>query len=200
MQKLLKNEPDTYVSTKVAAEMLHVSQRTIQLWVEAEILRAWKTSGGHRKVSLKSIEEVLSNRQASLGTTPYTPQNKSLHILLVEDDEGIREMFKFFFTDWKYPVTLETADDGFDGLVKLATFKPDLLITDISMPGINGYEMLRFLEKNRQFKDIDIIIITGLTPEKVNEYGPLPKNATLFYKLNLEELEPHLLALIKSKS
>lgn len=43
-------ETDHYVTTRVAADMLNVSLRTIQLWVESGALRAWKTAGCHRKV------------------------------------------------------------------------------------------------------------------------------------------------------
>lgn len=187
---------DTYISTRIASQMLNVSLRTIQLWVEAGVLKAWKTAGGHRKVSLNSVNEVLAERQVALIDRPYA-NNTDYKILLVEDDEGIKQMFNFFFTDWKYPVKFETADDGFDGLVKLAINVPNLLITDISMPGINGYDMLRFLEKSKQFKDLDIIIITGLTPEKVEELGPLPKNSTLFYKpLSFDKLDSVISSLI----
>jgi excisionase family DNA binding protein len=194
-------ETDSYISTRVAAQMLDVSLRTIQLWVESGALKAWKTAGGHRKISLKSVEEVLRKRQESLQSESYRPARQAFQILLVEDDEGIRQMFKFFFTDWKHPVEFDTADDGFDGLVKLATYKPDLLITDITMPGINGYDMLKFLEKSPQFKNLDIIIITGLTADKVEEYGPLPKNATLFFKpLSFDELDAHISAIITRKN
>ncbi len=198
MPKDINKLADTYVSTRIAAQMLNVSLRTIQLWVEAGILRAWKTAGGHRKVSRQSVEEVLAERQESLRE-PHTEDPKPAYqVLLVEDDEGIKQMFSFFFTDWKYPVEFDTADDGFDGLVKLTSYKPDLLITDITMPGVNGYDMLRFLEKSEQFKDLDVIIITGLTPEKVAEYGPMPKNSTLFYKpLSFDRLDAFISALIE---
>jgi excisionase family DNA binding protein len=203
MSKAINKLADTYVSTRIAAQMLNVSLRTIQLWVEAGILRAWKTAGGHRKVSRQSVEEVLAERQESLKDQPSgedTGSKSKYQILLVEDDDGIKQMFSFFFTDWKYPVEFDTADDGFDGLVKLASYKPDLLITDITMPGVNGYDMLRFLEKSKQFKGLDVIIITGLTPEKVAEYGPVPKNATLLYKpLSLEKLDSLISSLIAKK-
>lgn len=201
MVETIKKPVDTYVSTRVAAELLGVSLRTIQLWVESGALQAWKTAGGHRKVSRQSIEEVIKKRQESLRTEKYTPPSSPFHVLLVEDDEGIRQMFKFFFTGWKYPVEFDTADDGFDGLVKLATYKPNLLITDITMPGINGYDMLKFLEKSPQFKNLDVIIITGATPEKLEEYGPLPKNATLFFKpLSFDQLDALISSIIEKKN
>lgn len=201
MVQTIKNPADTYVSTRIAAQMLDVSLRTIQLWVESGALKAWKTAGGHRKVSRQSVEEIIRKRQESLRSGNYPTEPSPFQVLLVEDDEGIRQMFKFFFTDWKYPVEFDTADDGFDGLVKLATYKPDLLITDITMPGVNGYDMLKFLEKSPQFKNLDVIIITGLTADKVEEYGPLPKNATLFFKpLSFDELDAHISAIITRKT
>lgn len=201
MTKPVKNQTDTYISTRIAAQMLDVSLRTIQLWVESGTLKAWKTAGGHRKVSRQSVEEVIKKRQDSLRSTSYPAKPSPFQILLVEDDEGMRQMFKFFFTDWKHPVEFDTADDGFDGLVKLATYKPDLLITDITMPGVNGYDMLKFLEKSPQFKNLDVIIITGLTADRVEEYGPLPENARLFFKpLSFDELDAHISSIIARKN
>jgi|SRR5690554_3687999 excisionase family DNA binding protein len=200
MTQSVKNPADTYISTRIAAQMLDVSLRTIQLWVESGVLKAWKTAGGHRKVSRQSVEEVLKKRQEALQSEHYKTAPPPFQILLVEDDEGIRQMFKYFFMDWKHPVEFDTADDGFDGLVKLATYKPDLLIADITMPGVNGYDMLKFLEKSPQFKSLDIIIITGLPADKVAEYGPLPKKAALFFKpLSFDELDAHISAIITRK-
>lgn len=201
-------QSDTYVSTRVAADMLDVSLRTIQLWVESGTLKAWKTAGGHRKVSLQSIEDILQQRQDALDLDRKDEKNVIRHsqpgaefrILLVEDDEGIKQLFRFFFTNWQHPVTLDTASDGFEGLVKLTREQPDLLITDISMPGIDGYDMLRFLGRSEQFKSLNIAVITGLSPEKLQEYGPLPKGVQLFFKpVRFETLEPLILSLIAAK-
>ena len=54
--------PEVYFSTREAAERLNVSLRTVQLWVEAGLLRAWKTEGGHRRILRSSLDELLAKR------------------------------------------------------------------------------------------------------------------------------------------
>lgn len=53
-------------STREASEMLGVSQRTVQLWVESGVLKAWKTPGGHRKISLSSVNQIIEKRHISI--------------------------------------------------------------------------------------------------------------------------------------
>lgn len=206
MAKHSNRTDDTYVSTRIAAQMLDVSLRTIQLWVESGTLKAWKTAGGHRKVSRHSIERILIERQNSLNLEGKNENNvisgtKHFSVLLVEDDDGIKQLFSLFFTNWEYEVNLETADNGFEGLVKLSGKTFDLLITDINMPELNGYDMLQFLDQSEQFNHLDIIVITGLSREKLDEYGLLPKRVHLFFKpLNFDKLEPLVSRLASKQS
>lgn len=176
--------PDSFVTTRIAAKMLNVSLRTIQLWVESGVLNAWKTAGGHRKVSTKSIDLVLQHRQKELtgNDIKLNAAQQPFNILLVEDDDSLRQLFRFYFTDWKYEVKLDLVTNGFEGLVSLGNKIPDLLITDLNMPGINGFDMLRYLSKARQFKNLDIIVITALAPEDFIDNTIFTPNIKIFYK------------------
>ena len=193
---------DTFVTTRVAAKMLNVSLRTIQLWVESGVLSAWKTSGGHRKVSVKSVEMVLSQRQDALKNQESTSMNKrsAFEILLVEDDEGVRQLFNFYFTNWKRPVKLDVASNGFEGLIALGNKMPDLLVTDLNMPGINGFDLLRYLGNSPQFSKLDIVVITALPPEDFVNNVAITPNLKIFPKpINFDEFERYILPLIDKK-
>lgn len=193
---------DTFVTTRVAAKMLNVSLRTIQLWVESGVLNAWKTSGGHRKVSVKSVEVVLSQRQDSLKNQDATAKQKhsTFEILLVEDDEGVRQLFNFYFTNWKRHVKLDVASNGFEGLIALGSKMPDLLVTDLNMPGINGFDLLRYLGNSPQFGKLDIVVITALPPEDFVNNVAITPNLKIFPKpINFDEFERYILPLIDKK-
>lgn len=193
---------DTFVTTRVAAKMLNVSLRTIQLWVESGVLNAWKTSGGHRKVSVKSVEVVLSQRQDSLKHQEATSKSKHspFEILLVEDDEGVRQLFNFYFTNWKRDVKLDVASNGFEGLIALGNKMPDLLVTDLNMPGINGFDLLRYLANSPQFSKLDIVVITALLPEDFVSNVAITPNLKIFPKpINFDEFERYILPLIDKK-
>ena len=51
------------LTTRQAATLLNVSVRTVQLWVESGVLQAWKTAGGHRRISVGSIQQLLDEKQ-----------------------------------------------------------------------------------------------------------------------------------------
>lgn len=194
---------DTYVTTRIAAKMLNVSLRTIQLWVESSILNAWKTAGGHRKVSVNSINIVLAERNKSLGkqeVQPIDDVNNDFCILLVEDDEGLRKLFRYYFTNWKRNVNLEIASNGFEGLISLGSKSPNLLVTDLAMPGINGFDLVRHLVHSEQFSNLDIVAVTALTPDEFDTIKSLKSDIKVFSKpLKFDEFEAYLLPLIDKK-
>lgn len=80
---------------------------------------------------------------------------KSKTILLVEDERTIREnissMLKFFFKD------VYVAIDGYDGLDKYEQYLPDIVITDLKMPNMGGFELIEELTK-RQSQSYTIIV------------------------------------------
>jgi excisionase family DNA binding protein len=194
-------ETDHYVTTRVAADMLNVSLRTIQLWVESGVLRAWKTAGGHRKVSTESIEAILlKRRQALTPNNQLGDTNNQFSILLVEDDEKLRKLFAFYFTDWKHKVSLDIVSNGFDGMISLGRKIPDLLITDLNMFGINGFDLVKHLNSSPQFNKLDIAVITALSPEDFPDSTKLGSTIKLFFKpVDFVLLEAFILRLIAKK-
>jgi len=86
---------------------------------------------------------------------------KDMTALYVEDDEITREMAHRMLC--KYFKSVYSAKDGKDGLQKFDEYSPDLIITDLSMPEMSGFEMIATIrEKN---KDIPIIITTAYRSE-----------------------------------
>lgn len=82
-------------------------------------------------------------------------------ILLVEDDPLIYRMYQKLFTLEGFET--ETAENGEEGLEKLLTFKPDVILLDIMMPKMNGLEMLTKLKAEDSTKDIPIAVLTNVS-------------------------------------
>jgi len=78
-------------------------------------------------------------------------------ILVVDDDENLRQIAKFVLQAEGYEVQL--AFDGFDGLGKLKKALPDVIISDLEMPNMNGFEFLSVVR--RRFPQIAVIAISG---------------------------------------
>ncbi|MEO5355649.1 MAG: helix-turn-helix domain-containing protein, partial [Magnetococcus sp. XQGC-1] len=57
---------ETFVTSSQAARLLNVSQRTINCWVDEGVIKAWKTAGGHSRIPMSAIEQILEKRQEEL--------------------------------------------------------------------------------------------------------------------------------------
>ena len=81
-------------------------------------------------------------------------------ILLVDDDKLMVKMYQGKFEDDGY--TIEVATNGEEGLAKTEEFNPDLILLDVMMPKVNGFEMLKKLKAKQQTKKIPVILLTNV--------------------------------------
>ncbi len=186
---------DSYCGTSYAAKLLGMSVATVQTLVEKGEIEAWKTRGGHRRISMRSIHQYLRDNQPS--STLAQVAATSLHVLVVEDDENTRELFKACFDDWNLPVDLSLMGSALEALVDIASLKPDLLITDLDMPGVDGLEMLKVLRRNPVLANMQVLVITGMSESAVAARGGLPPG-TLFRQkpVNFDWLQGYITALL----
>lgn len=190
---------EDYCGTSYAAKLLGLSVATVQSLVEKGEIEAWKTLGGHRRIALQSISAYLAKNNPQLTRVDTDPKNR-LRVLLVEDDESTRELYQFQFEEWDLPVDCTWMPSALQALMDIASMRPDLLITDLSMPGVDGIEMLKALKRNQQLSDMQIVVISGLPKEAIEARGGLPPHAHLLQKpVNFDWLHGYLTALVTAK-
>ena len=90
-------------------------------------------------------------------------------ILLIEDDPFLADVYSTKFREVGFEI--DVATDGQEGLKKIKAKKPDLLLLDIVLPGINGWEILETIRKEEVLKDLKIIILSNLTEKEEVEKG-----------------------------
>lgn len=165
-----------FYTTREAAQRLGVSVTTVQLWVESGVLTAWKTAGGHRRIPSEAVDAMLAG-QHGLAAATHAPS-----VLIVEDEPVQREMYRLKFAEWKLPLNLHLAQDGFDGLVMVGKYAPELVIADLSMPGMDGFEMIRRLMRSSEVSVPTIIVVTALTAPEIEARGGLPPDIPVYSK------------------
>jgi excisionase family DNA binding protein len=171
-----------FLSTRKAAVILGVALSTIQLWVETGVLPAWKTVGGHRRIPRAAVEE-MANKQKLISAVPLSAKQVNIaKILVVEDDAVQLEVYRHHFAEWDLPFELLTASDGFDGLMAIGRESPDLIITDLRMPGMDGFRMIRHLRGKIFVNDSDIIVVTALEASEMEAARALLPGIPIFSK------------------
>lgn len=171
-----------FCSTKQAASIIGVSHRTIQLWVESGILQAWKTAGGHRRITMTSVNRLVDQRRAALAPAPaLASPNVRKKLLVVDDDAMLLRLYELEISGWNLPIDLIKAQNGFEALIKIGEARPDLLVSDLSMPGMDGFRMIRTLRGNSAYADMAIIVVSGLDQGTISSMG-LPADIPFFSK------------------
>lgn len=186
-----------FCSTREAAQLLGVAVRTVQLWVEAGALHAWKTAGGHRRITRASVEAMLGERERALRGAARVPAatrsrgpGRVLRVLVVEDEPALLKLYRLQIARWRLPVALETAGSGFEALIAIGRAPPDLLVTDLNMPGMDGFRMLRELSEDERLAGVLVLVVTALSREEIDDRGGVPRGVAVFTKpIPFSELE-----------
>ena len=181
-----------YLSTRKAAILLGLSLGTVQKMVETGVLEAWKTEGGHRRILASSVRDYLGQRQSS--KLPAMP----LDVLVAEDNPIQQALYQGAFEKWDFPLSLRMVDNGFDGLLQVGARKPDVLITDLMMPGMDGFDMIRRLRANQDLASMDIVVVSSMEPAQILEKGGLPDDVMVYKKpIPLAEIKGYLRAVYR---
>ena len=195
MSKIDSPQPEKFLSTREAASRLGVALSTVQAWVENGVLPAWKTAGGHRRISIDAIETMCMQQQAILGTAAT---RELLKVLVVENDPVQRELYRLSFDEWRLPILLLTAEDGFEGLMLIGRHSPDLIITDLSMAEMDGFKMIRRMQVQVAETEPAIIVATALTASEIEAQGGLPPGIPVYPKpIPFAALQPLMAQLVR---
>ena len=191
---------EDYCGTSYAAKLLGLSVATVQSLVEKGEIEAWKTLGGHRRIALRSITAYQEKSSKKVIRAQASPDSR-LRVMVVEDDEDARELYRCNFEEWDLPIDCTWMPSAIEAMMDIASMRPDLLITDLSMPGVDGLEMLRALKRNSNLSEMHIVVVSGLSPQAIASRGGFPAYAHLQTKpINFDWLQGFMTALIPANS
>jgi len=174
-----------FYTTIEAAKLLRVSVRTVQLWVENGALEAWKTAGGHRRIAKGSVDNYIQQSQKTISEN-----SAKKRVLIVEDNPTVSKFYEAAINSWGQDIEVISKNDGFEGLIEIGRQIPDVLVTDIYMPGMDGLQMIRSLYKSELLSSDKIIVISGLTKDSITERGGIPSGVDFFEKpIDVDQLK-----------
>ena len=153
------SEPE-WLTLGHAAKYLGVAQSTIRKWSDLGRLPAFYTPGGHRRYRRSDLDAFLER------SGPGGRQKEGPLVLIVDDDSGLRAFVRASLELEGYSVREASSAD--EGLAVLEEQPPDLILLDVMMPQVDGWEMLRRMQERHGVGTIPVVMFSG----KVDERAP----------------------------
>ncbi len=152
------------LSTYDIARRLRVNITTVQNWIREGRLNAYRTPGGHRRVLDRDFRAFVEKYNI-----PVAGETEKLKILIADDEKDIRSAVRKVI-ERKYPdAEVFEAPDGFSAGLVLGRENIALLVLDIRMPGLDGFQVMDMIRKDSRMGEPGIIVITGYLEDELEE-------------------------------
>ena len=142
-----------------AAKYLGVAQSTMRKWSDLGRVSAFYTPGGHRRYRRSDLDQFLERSGRGGATSTEGPL-----VLIVDDDERLREYVRVNLEAEGYVV--REAGNAEEGLAALEEEPPDLILLDVMMPKVDGWEMLQRVHEKHGVGSIPVIMFSGKVDEQ----------------------------------
>jgi len=178
---------DEIFSIPQAAKRCAISRWTLMKCVNSGELKASRTPGGHFRILKEDLEDFIIKKKM-YPLVHNRSSNK--RILIVDDDLQVQKLLTVVLSSKKYET--ETASSGFEAGAKVVKFNPGLIILDLFMPEMSGFEVCKQIKKDSETSHIKILVLTGYdnkeNREKIMKAGaddyiakPVEKDVLLRY-------------------
>jgi excisionase family DNA binding protein len=147
-----------------ASKYCSVSPKTISNWIDEGHIVAFRTVGGHRRIKKQDLDMFL--RQKGMPIPTEFQQEERKKILVVDDDKLIVETIVTALEEEPHNYEILSASDGFEAGLQVSHFRPDLLILDIMMPDIDGFEVCKKIKQDAVTSHIKIMVLSAYMDEE----------------------------------
>ena len=146
-----------FMTTGRVAAAFQVTIPTVKRWIREGHLKAFQTAGGHYRITEQELEHFRAAR--NFPVIP-TVSEEVPRVLVVDDDLLLLSMLSESLTlAGRYEI--EVAQNGYEGLIKVGSFRPHVLILDVRMPGLDGFQVCRRVKAEPGSRATRILVMTG---------------------------------------
>lgn len=181
------------------ATICRVSKKTVLNWIYEGALKAFTTYGGHYRVWPVNLKKFLAS--AGMDIPFDFVDETATHILIINDERSYAQMLKSVISAELTNAEIITTDDGLEGLLLLGEIKPHLVILDLKMRKLDGFEVLELLRKRKSDYDLKILVISEFTNDETRErVSQSPADAVLDKHADISHLVRTVVALVRSEA
>ncbi len=160
MARRKAQENPRYYTTFQVAQLLGVSAPAVVNWTNDGLLAAHRTPGGHRRIARDDLVAFARTRGLPLPPALDDHSDGRLRVLVVDDQVDFCEMIREFLL-LKGGFQVETANSGFAAGLAVARLGPDVILMDLMMPDMDGFDVLRRLRRSEETRGIPVVACTG---------------------------------------
>ena len=169
-----------------AARLLGLAVRSVQQMVDRGELQSWKTAGGHRRIAREAVERWKDGaRTARVSGCASGPEPGRRRVLLIDDSVHYHTLISMLLRRRMPEIELRVAPEPVAGLVTLGSWKPDVLLIDILLPGMDGASIVAALRDNPGLTASRLIVVTSLDSVRREAYADALDGVTLVPKATL---------------
>ena len=158
---------DRYFTSREVGDILQVTASSVVKWINDGILNAFRTPGGHRRVPASEL--VRFARHHGMPIPEQLRDLATSKLLIVDDEPRFLSALQRAFKPYNEEFALQTVGNGIDALVLIGALKPDLLVLDLQMPGIDGFKVLERLKSQPGTRSMTVIALSGQMNEATAE-------------------------------
>ncbi len=189
---------DDTLTVFTASKYCNVSSKTIINWVDDGHIKSYRTVGGHRRIKRDDLEAFMRKQGIPIPEEKVAGDRKK--ILVVDDDLIIIESIVQALEEDDHDYEVISASDGFEAGLQVKHFNPDLLILDIMMPDIKGFEVCKKIKSNEDTKHIKIIVLSAyLDEDKFKQMTESGADICFSKPLPLSKLKEEVAKLLETK-
>ena len=146
------------LSTFAIAQMLQVDPGSVANWIDQDLLKAYRTPGGHRRVAAEDLICFLKDHRMPI---PDELKGSPVRILVVDDEPAVTQVVARAIKAAHNDYEVIEAHDGFRAGTLVVTLKPHVVILDLRMPGMDGYEVCRLIKSVEDTRHIEVLAMTA---------------------------------------
>lgn len=166
-RKKARVDGPVYYTTYQVAKYLGVSLPTVVNWVNSGLLPAHRTPGGHRRIGRNDVIAFARKQDYPLSREFLADGRSVERVLVVDDEQDFAEMVREYL-QVKGGLEVEWADSGFQAGLTVARFKPDLILMDLMMPDMDGFQVCKMLRSDPDTRHIPVIACTAFGDPEVD--------------------------------
>ncbi len=146
------------LSTLQAAKLLGVSDQSVANWVDSGQLKAGRTPGGHRRIEPDDLVAFVKRQKLRI---PAGLLSANPTVLLVDDEKELAQWLASVLQAECPGYRVLLAHDGFLAGQIIASERPDVVVLDLHLPGVDGFEVCRRIKADPHTRNISVIAVTG---------------------------------------